>query len=129
MSHVKHETINHWLVIRFTDARLTDPLTVSDTAEQLTKLVEPLPERCRVAISFAGVEFVSSQVIGMMLGLKDQVRRKHGELVLCKPGKHVLDVMKITRLDRQFTFSDSLSAIVGPRKSRSRATADVEWMD
>ncbi len=129
MANVKHEVVNHWLVIRFTSDRLTDPITVADAGEELTKLVDALPPRGRVAVSFAGVEFVSSQVIGMMLGLRDQVSRKHGTLVLCKPGKHVMDVMKITRLDRHFTFSDSLSEVVGKRKVTARTSAEVEWMD
>ncbi len=129
MSHVKHEVVNHWLVLRFTSDRLTDPITVADAGEQLTKLVNTLPERGRVVVNFTGVEFVSSQVIGMMLGLRDQIARKHGTLVLCKPGKHVMDVMKITRLDRHFTFSDSLSDIVGKRKASARAANDLEWMD
>ncbi len=129
MRQLTHETINHWLVIQFKTSRLTDPMTVNDVGEELTRLIEPLPMRCQVAVSFQGVDFVSSQVIGLLLGLRDQIKRKHGTLVLCKLNKHVLDVMRVTHLDRQFTMNDSLSAVVGKRKQTIGAKADVEWLD
>ena len=87
-----------------------------------------MPARCCVAVSFEGVDSVSSQVIGLLLGLRDQIQRKQGTLVLCKLNKHVLDIMRVTRLDRQFTLSESLSAIVGKRKAKSARSDDVEWM-
>lgn len=129
MTHMKFEIINHWLVARFTTPRLTDPMTVSDIEAELTKRIDSLPARCQVAVSFSGVEFVSSQVIGLLLGLRDQIARKHGTLVLCKLNKHVTDIMRVTRLDRQFTLSDSLSTIVGKRKTALARSNDVEWVD
>ena len=130
MSQVKVRNVNHWMVVRFEAPRLTDPMTVADIQKSLEEAVAPLPLRCQVAIDFSKVEFVSSQVIGMMLGLRDQIARKHGTLVLCKLGKHVLDVMKVTRLDRHFTFSDSVSKTIGLKeRANSRGGNDVEWMD
>lgn len=132
MSHaVKVRYVNHWMVVRFEASRLTDPMTVAEIQKALEEAVAPLPLRAQIAIDFSKVEFVSSQVIGMMLGLRDQIARKHGTLVLCKLGKHVLDVMKVTRLDRHFTFSDSVSKTVGVKeKAQSRRGGnDVEWMD
>jgi anti-anti-sigma factor len=129
MPNIKFENLNHWLVVRFNTPRLTDPLTVSEVEELLTRQVDALPTRCQVAVSFSGVEFVSSQVIGLLLGLRDQIKRKHGTLVLCKLNKHVLDIMRVTRLDRQFTLSESLRAVVGQRKMAVSGSDDVEWMD
>lgn len=131
MSHVKAERINHWLLIRFTTERLTDPITVNDTQAELESVVKTLPLRCQVAVNFAGVEYVSSQVIGMLLGLRDQIASKGGTLVLCKLSRHVLDVMRVTRLDRHFTFSDSVSKVVGPRPATTRSDRghDVDWRD
>lgn len=133
MNHaLKVRTVNHWMVVRFEADRLTDPVTVAQIQKALEAAVAPLPTRCQVAVDFSQVEFVSSQVIGMMLGLRDQLRQKHGTLVLCKLSKHVLDIMKVTRLDRHFTFSDSLSKTVGLKErvtTRPGSTGDVEWLD
>ncbi len=130
MSYLKIRSVNHWLVIRVEAERLTDPVTVADLQQSLEEAVASLPLRSQVAIDFSKVEFVSSQVIGLMLGLRDQIAKKHGTLVLCKLGKHVLDVMKVTRLDRHFSFSDSVSKTIGLKEaSNSRRRNDVEWMD
>jgi anti-anti-sigma factor len=128
MKQIRTENINNWLVIRFVANRLTDPMTVAQICDETDQLLMAIPERAQVAISFAGVDFVSSQVIGLLLGIRDQVRKKHGTLVLCKVGKHVLDVLRITRLERQFTLSDSLSAIVGKRKVSAGRSSDVNWI-
>lgn len=129
MKQIRPEIVNHWLIVRFVANRLTDPMTVAQVSDETDQLLMALPERGQVAISFAGVDFVSSQVIGLLLGIRDQVRKKHGTLVLCKVGKHVLDVLRITKLDRQFTISDSLSAVVGKRKVNPGRTSDVNWID
>jgi anti-anti-sigma factor len=129
MSFATVSQVNQWTVIRFSTDRLTDPFTVNEITTQLERAAATLPLRCQVAVSFSGVEFVSSQVIGLLLGLRETVTRGHGTLVLCKLGKHVLDVLKITKLDRQFTISDSLSKTIGIREKRARRAAEVEWMD
>ena len=129
MSTIKTRTVNHWEVVRFLAPRLTDPITVARAQQDLDAIVDPLPLRCQVAVDFSHVEYVSSQVIGMMLGLRDRVSKKHGTLVLCKLGKHVLDVMKVTRLDRHFTFSDSVSRVVGQAERARASKREVEWMD
>jgi anti-anti-sigma factor len=129
MSIIKTRNINHWEVIRFLAPRLTDPVTVAQVQNNLETIIETLPLRCQVAVDFSHVEYVSSQVIGMMLGLRDRVNKKHGTLVLCKLNKHVLDVMKITRLDRHFTFSDSVSRVTGHTERVRAGKSEVEWMD
>ena len=129
MAFLKSQVVNHWTVVQFRTPRLTDPMTVAELTTALEKLVAPLPLRCRVAVSFSGVEHISSQVIGLLLGLRDSIAKKHGELVLCKLNKHVLDIMHVTRLDRHFTFSDSVSDVVGKRQAAVKMGEPVEWMD
>ncbi|HEY0007587.1 MAG TPA: STAS domain-containing protein [Tepidisphaeraceae bacterium] len=130
MGFLKTQLVNHWTVVQFRTSRLTDPMTVAELSSELEKLVATLPLRCRIAVSFAGVDHVSSEVIGLLLGLRDRVAKKHGELVLCKLGKHVIDIMRITRLDRHFTFSPSVSQVVGKRPERAAASIEtLEWMD
>lgn len=124
------ETVNHWQIIRFRVDRLTDPMTVADVSVELEKLVAPLPLRASVAIDFDGIEHISSQVIGLMIGLRDQITKKHGTLVLCKLSDRVREVMRVTRLDRHFTFSESVSAVTGKRERAKKVQHEVtNWMD
>lgn len=129
MAYIRTETVNHWLVVRFLTDRLTDPFTVQGVMTDMDAAMAKLPERGRVAVNFSGVEYVSSQVIGMLLNVREQIAERNGTLVLCKLGKHVIDVMKITKLDRHFTISDSVSAVVGKRERATARRADVTWVD
>jgi len=127
---VLNEIVNHWQVVRFRTDRLTDPMTVADVSAELDKLVDPLPLRASVAIDFDGIEHISSQVIGLMIGLRDKIKKKGGTLVLCKLSGRVREVMRVTRLDRHFTFSESVSAVTGKREQARKMHSEVpQWMD
>jgi anti-sigma B factor antagonist len=55
----------------------------------------------RLVIDFTRVEFLSSQAIGIVMGLNKKVSQiKGGKLVLCGVGPQLLQLLKITRLDR-----------------------------
>jgi anti-anti-sigma factor len=129
MSMLRYEQIGHWLVVRFGAPRLTDPATISMLNASLEKKLDTLPLRAQVAIDFRNVEFVSSQIIGMMLSAKDRMGRKHGTLVLTRLGTHVMDVLRITKLDRQFTIRTSLSETIGQKSAARNVPSDVRWMD
>ena len=130
MAYVKLEVVNHWQVIRFRTDRLTDPMTVAEVSGELERIVDPLPLRASVAIDFDGIEHISSQVIGLMLGLRDRVTKKHGTLVLCKLCSRVREVMRVTRLDRHFTFSESVTDVTGKRERSQKLNTEVtNWMD
>lgn len=131
MSTFYTEVINHWLTVFIDENRLTDAFTVNQFRNQLVAECKQLPARGRIAISFENVDAVSSQVIGALLEARDLVSQKSGHLVLCKLNPRVQELLKVTRLERFFTTSDSLSAVVGKRKSSvmaGRAQRDVDWM-
>lgn len=129
MAYIKLEVLNHWQILRFRTDRLTDPMTVAEVTNELESIVEPLPLRASVAIDFDGIEHISSQVIGLMLGLRDRISKKHGTLVLCKLSARVRELMRVTRLDRHFTFSESVSAVTGRREKQVKTSGEVNWMD
>ena len=129
MPYLQSETINHWQVVCFQCDRLTDPFTVAGVMAEMDQVMADLPDGPKLALNFREVEYVSSQVIGMLLNVREQMAARKGTLVLCKLGKHVLDVLKITKLDRHFTVSSSLSAVTGRRTLNAAAAGgDVQWM-
>lgn len=130
MSTFYTEEINYWLTVFIDENRLTDAFTVSQFRTQLIAEAKQLPMRGQMAVSFEGVDAVSSQVIGALLEVREIITQKSGKLVLCKLNSNVQDLLRVTKLDRFFTTSDSLSAVVGKRKSNiARAgSRDVDWM-
>jgi anti-sigma B factor antagonist len=120
-----------WLVVRFRMQSLTDPVELNELRSQLMKRVHALPERANLLLNFRGVEFVSSQIIGIMLEARDAVLKKHGEIALCRVAEPVLEILRITRLEKKFPVRASQSEVVGdlPR-SKGQANPDaLDWVD
>ncbi|MBC7783752.1 MAG: STAS domain-containing protein [Burkholderiales bacterium] len=136
MAYVQSEMVNQWLVVGFRSERLTDPLTVQTIGQELSPLISDLPAKGQLVINFDGVESVSSQVIGLLIGLREQIGRKKGKLVLCKLSKQVLNLMRVTKLDRQFTFTDDLTTLIGTQptaggriQSLIPSSREVQWVN
>ena len=131
MQGIEIEQVGHWLVAQFDVDALTDAGIIQQVTAEIGRHIDALPMRGQVAISFKGVEFVSSQMIGALLGIRAKVQAKHGRLVLCRVGPHLKDALRITGLTKMFETAESLRSVVGtrPAKARAGAAGSVEWMD
>lgn len=130
MLGVEIEQVGHWLAVQFDVDALTDAGVIQQVTAEINKRVDALPPRGQIAISFKGVEFVSSQMIGALLGIRAKVQAKHGRLVLCRVGPHLQDALRITGLTKMFETADSLRSVVGTRqKARVASATNVDWMD
>ena len=102
MSELAFEEINDWLVVRFTSPSLTEPMLLERLTQEIEGRLRTLPPKSKVLMSFKGVDFVSSQIIGVMLSAKDHVVKNGGSFALARLGTNIADILKITRLDKQF---------------------------
>jgi len=131
MSELAYEEVNDWLVVRFTSPSLTEPMMLERVKQDLDQRLAQLAKGTRVLISFKGVEFVSSQIIGLMLSSKDVVvRQKKGTFALSRLGPNIRDILRLTKLDSQFKIAETETEIVGKRKrDPSQRGDDLSWMD
>ena len=129
MSDLAYEEVNGWLVIRFTSPSLIEPMMLERLKADLERQLSQLPVGGKVLVSFKGVEFVSSQIIGMMLAAKEQVRQKKGTLALARLGQNIRDILRLTKLESQFTIAPTETDIVGKRVRAADEPAGPEWMD
>jgi anti-anti-sigma factor len=132
MPFIEFDSINQWLVGRFRVTRLTDPATITAVGSDLQARVNKLPVLGRICLSFAGVEYVSSGIIGMLLAVKADVELRLGQLVLCDLGEPVLNVLKVTGLERVFKIEPSEADVLGRKKkiTAGRTWGDgVDWVD
>src|SRR5437764_11154588 len=107
MPELVFQTVKPWLIVRFQSASLTDPHLIEKATVELTDQLDPLPLRPMVLMNFRGVEFVSSQVIGLLLHARAKVTAKSGTLVLCRVCPKIREALHITGLDKQFTIEES----------------------
>ena len=131
MIGVEFEQVGHWMVVQFDREALTDSGVINEVTAAILEKVVAMPMRGQMVISFKGVEFVSSQMIGALLGIRNKVAAKGGRLVLCRVGAHLEDALKITGLQKMFEIQRTLRDVVKmTRKSAASAGAGVvDWMD
>jgi len=131
MSELAYEDVNGWLIVRFTSPSLTEPMMLERVKQDLDQRLAELPKGAKVLISFKGVEFVSSQIIGLMLSSKELVaKQKKGSFALARLGDNIRDILRLTKLDSQFKIAETESEIVGKRKrDPNQRGDDLSWMD
>jgi anti-sigma B factor antagonist len=98
--HYTVTTVEKYTVIEFTEASLMDPIVLEEIASGLYHLVDVEDKRL-VVLDFERVQYVSSQAIGIVIQLhKKLATLKRSSLVLCGVGPRLMELVKITRLDR-----------------------------
>src|SRR5688572_30375101 len=107
MSQFNVQTISENTVVEFTSASLMDPIELEQIAQQLYKLVDEQDKR-RMILDFEKVQYLSSQAIGILLALQKKLSGlKKSSLVLCGVGARLMELLRITRLDRVLTIKPS----------------------
>ena len=86
-------------VVNFVDKKILDEQNIQMIGDDLFRLVDELGRR-KVLLNFKNVEFMSSAALGKLITLHRKLQAVQGKLVLCKITKDILDVFKITKLDR-----------------------------
>lgn len=107
MSQFNVQQIGETTVVEFTAPSLMDPIELEQAAQQLYKLVEEQDHR-KIILDFERVQYLSSQAIGMLLGLQKRLGAlKKGTMVLCGVGARLMELLRITRLDKVLTIKPS----------------------
>lgn len=90
--------------MEFRTTSLMDPLQLERIAGAIYPLVDTQDKRL-VVLDFSAVRYLSSQAIGILLTLKRKLdTAKHSKLVLCGVNDTLMQLLKITRLDRVLTI-------------------------
>jgi anti-sigma B factor antagonist len=100
------EEVNGVTVAKFTDKKILDESNIQIIGNQLFSLIDD-DHRKKVVLDFANVEYLSSAALGKLITLDKKVKADKGELRLCTIRKDILEVFKITRLDKLFKIFDT----------------------
>jgi anti-sigma B factor antagonist len=101
-------------VVAFQTTSLMNAADMERLRADLIRLVDQ-EKRTHLILDFRRVQFVSSQVIGILLTLNKKLSAAPGgaPLVLCGVGTQVLELLKITRLDRLVTIKATRREALG----------------
>lgn len=98
------QQVEKFTVIEFNNPSLMDPLELESIGQQLYKLVDEQDKR-KIVLDFEKVQYLSSQAIGIVLTMNKKLGSlPNSKLVLCGVGPKLMDLLKITRLDRLLTI-------------------------
>ena len=102
-THFTVQPIDKFTVVEFKTASLMDTQILEEIGQELYRLVDE-EDRRRLVLDFEKVQYLSSQAIGIVLNLNKKLSALKGsKFVLCGVGPKLLELLKITRLDRILT--------------------------
>ena len=103
-------------VVDFQTPSLMNPQELERIGSSLFRMVDE-EKRDRVVLDFTKVKYLSSQAIGIILTLNKKLSGGSAgsdNLVLCGVGPQLMQLLKITRLDRILTIkNDQKEAVAG----------------
>ena len=100
------EDVGEVTVARFIDKKILDETNIQVIGNLMFALVED--DGCRkVLLDFSNVEYLSSAALGKLIVMDKKVKAAQGQLKMCSVRPDILEVFKITRLDKLFSIFDS----------------------
>lgn len=88
-------------VVTFSDTEILDSLLVQEIQDELLRLIDELG-RNRLILDFSDVRMLSSSMLGVLIRVHHRIVAARGKLVLCRIADSILEVFRITNLDKVF---------------------------
>ena len=109
----RRQHIGEYTVIEFITPSLMDPIVLENTAQALYKIIDEEDKR-KIIMDFEKVQFLSSQAIGIVLAMHKKLGAlKNSKLILCSVGPKLMELIKLTRLDRLLLIKPTQKEAVG----------------
>ena len=88
-------------IATLTDEKILEESDIQALEGSLMPLIES-SERINLVLDFCKVQFLTSAVLGLLIRVSKKVYESQGQLKLCGINKKILEIFKITRLDKIF---------------------------
>jgi anti-sigma B factor antagonist len=89
------------LTIRIQDERLVEPEQLKRLFDDLHAILGKSDEQ-QVVLDFSGVKFMASAMLGKLVALQKKCEEYRAKLKLCSVAPDILQVFKITKLNKVF---------------------------
>ena len=105
------------MVVAFRQSHILDAITIDRMSASLKELIQTAIET-KFLFDFEHVEYLSSNALGMLIGLQRRVVQGKGRLKVAGINEEVMEVFRITKLDTVFDiYRDAPAAIEAFRKN------------
>ncbi len=100
-------------IVRLTTERIINEPAIQALGQELLAVLDNR-QRDRILVDFAAVRFMASSVLGVLVRLQKRCREVSVPLKFCNIAPEVMEIFKITRLNRVFdiypTQADAIAA-------------------
>lgn len=101
------EEISGVTVARLLEKKILDEANIEALGQELFALVDK-DGRTKIVLDFTHVEYLSSAALGKLITMHKKATAAKGKLALCSIQKDILDVFKITQLNKVLTLCKDL---------------------
>ena len=105
MAAITTQTNGDVLVIGFTDSKILDSQRIDQVGKELQESI-PQAAQKKMLLNFNGVSFMSSAMITKLVMLNKTCKAQDVALKFCEVSPNVLEVFKITKLNKLFDIQD-----------------------
>lgn len=106
MASLESREVENVLVVSFTKAKILDQGTIDQIGTELLECIDRTPDG-KVVLNFGGVSFMSSGMIGKLVLFNNKCKSSDVKLKLCSISDNLMEVFKITRLNKVFDIYKS----------------------
>jgi anti-anti-sigma factor len=109
-TYVELKDIGEVLAVSFNQTSILDQRTIDEIGRELEQVELEASGNRKLLISFQGVEYMSSAMLGKLVQLHKRCKADKIKLKLCSIANNPLEVFKITRLDKLFEIHPDANA-------------------
>lgn len=106
MAAITTQNSGEILVVGFTDSKILDSQRIEQVGKELQDAV-PQAIHKKLLLNFRGVSFMSSAMITKLVMLNKGCKTQGVTLKFCEVSPNVLEVFKITKLNKLFDIQDA----------------------
>jgi len=105
------EDINGVTVARLLEKKILDEANIDALGQELFALVDK-DGRKKIVLDFTLVEYLSSAALGKLITMHKKTGTAGGKLALCSIQKDIMDVFKITQLNKVLSLCKDLDEAI-----------------
>lgn len=98
-NHINVQDVQGVKHVTFNESRILDESSIKLIYADITTLVDATP-KIKLLLDFDNVDYLSSAVLGKLVALNKDVKKDKGQLILANIKAPILEVFRITKLDK-----------------------------
>lgn len=102
MSSLKSQELGDVRVVGFATGKLLDESVIQQVGTDLMVIASDAEEGQKILLSFRGVSFMSSAMLGQLVQFLKTCKKQGAELKVCSISPEIFEIFKVTKLNKLF---------------------------